>query len=274
LFQTITFESSDSDSCEGEPAVIISVFKDKRALSRAASEQAAAALRGAILVRGRARIVVATGASQLEFLDALTRSEGVDWQRVEMFHLDEYIGLPITHPASFRNYLLKNFIHKTGLTKYHLLDGDGDAREAALRTGESLNAAPIDIAFVGIGENGHLAFNDPPADFESDEPYLIVSLDEACRRQQVGEGWFAEISDVPRQAISMSVRQILKAREILVVVPDARKAEAVKLCFEGEIGPMAPASILRTHTRATVYLDDESASSLSAATLRVYAAKE
>jgi glucosamine-6-phosphate deaminase len=254
--------------------VIISVFRDKRALGRAASEQAAAALRGAILARGRARIVVATGASQLEFLDALTRSEGVDWQRVEMFHLDEYIGLPITHPASFRNYLLKNFIHKTRLTKYHLLDGDGDAREAALRTGESLNAAPIDIAFVGIGENGHLAFNDPPADFESDEPYLIVSLDEACRRQQVGEGWFAEISDVPRQAISMSVRQILKAREILVVVPDARKAEAVKLCFEGEIGPMAPASILRTHTSATVYLDDESASSLSAATLRAYAARE
>ncbi|HJX94423.1 MAG TPA: glucosamine-6-phosphate deaminase [Candidatus Acidoferrum sp.] len=253
--------------------MIISVFKDKRALSRSASEQAAAALRGTILQRGLARIVVATGASQLEFLDALTKREDIDWQRVEMFHLDEYIGLPITHPASFRNYLLKNFIHKTGLTKYHLLDGEGDVREAALRTGESVNAAPIDIAFVGIGENGHLAFNDPPGDFVSDEPYLIVELDEACRRQQVGEGWFAEISDVPRQAISMSVRQIMKAREILVVVPDARKAEAVKLCFEGEIGPMAPASILRTHAAATVYLDDESASLLSAATLRAYAAK-
>jgi glucosamine-6-phosphate deaminase len=269
-----TFERNDSDTCKGVPAVIISVFKDKLALSRSAAEQAAAALRGAILQSGLARIVVATGASQLEFLDALTKREDIDWQRVEMFHLDEYIGLPITHPASFRNYLLKNFIHKTGLTKYHLLDGDGDAREAALRTGESLNAAPIDIAFVGIGENGHLAFNDPPADFVSDEPYLIVELDEACRRQQVGEGWFAEISDVPRQAISMSVRQIMKAREILVVVPDARKAEAVKLCFEGEISLMAPASILRTHAAATVYLDEESASLLNAATLHAYAAKE
>ena len=253
--------------------MIIKVFGDKRALARAAAEQAAAALRQAILERGQARIVVATGASQLEFLDALTRMDDIDWQRVEMFHLDEYIGLPITHPASFRNYLLKNFIHKTGITKYHLLDGEGDVREVALRIGESLNDAPIDIAFVGIGENGHLAFNDPPADFETEEPYLIVELDEACRRQQVGEGWFADISEVPRQAISMSVRQIMKAREILVVVPDARKAAAVKLCFEGEIGPMAPASILRTHARATVYLDEESASLLSAATLRSFAAK-
>jgi glucosamine-6-phosphate deaminase len=268
-----TFERSDSDNCKGEPAVIISVFKDKLALSRSAAEQAAAALRVAILDRGLARIIVATGASQLEFLDALTKKEDIDWQRVEMFHLDEYIGLAITHSASFRNYLLKNFIHKAGIARYHLLDGEGDAREVALRMGESLNAAPIDIAFVGIGENGHLAFNDPPADFESDEPYLIVSLDDACRRQQVSEGWFADISEVPRQAISMSVRQIMKAREILVVVPEARKAEAVRLCFEGEIGPMAPASILRTHAAATVYLDDKSASLLSAATLLRNAAK-
>jgi glucosamine-6-phosphate deaminase len=255
--------------------VIISVFKDKRALSRAAAEQATAALGTAILDRGLARIVAATGASQLEFLDALTKREDIDWQRVEMFHLDEYIGLPITHPASFRNYLLKNLIHKAGLTKYHLLDGDSDgtAHESALRIGEILNAAPIDIAFVGIGENGHLAFNDPPADFESDEPYLIVDLDEACRRQQVGEGWFADISEVPGQAISMSVRQIMKAREILAVVPDARKAQAVKLCFEGEIGPMAPASVLRTHANATIYLDEQSASLLSAVTLRAFRAE-
>jgi glucosamine-6-phosphate deaminase len=252
--------------------VIAKVFKDKRALGQAAAKQAASALRLTILQRGMARIVVATGTSQLEFLDALTRTEALDWQCVEMFHLDEYIGLPITHPASFRNYLLKNFIQKTGLKKYHLLDGDADAREVARRIGETLNAAPIDIAFVGIGENGHLAFNDPPADFETDAPYLIVDLDEACRRQQVGEGWFANISEVPRQAISMSVRQIMKAREILVVVPEARKAEAIRLCFEGEIDPLAPASILRKHAQATAYLDEESASLLSAATLRAYAA--
>jgi glucosamine-6-phosphate deaminase len=253
--------------------LIIRVFGEKRALARAAAEQAAAALRRAILERGRARIVAATGAAQLEFLDVLTRMEDIDWQRVEMFHLDEYIGLPITHPAGFCNFLLKNLIHKTGITKYHLLDGDGDAREVAQRIGESLSAVPIDIAFVGIGENGHLAFNDPPADFETEEPYLIVDLDEACRRQQVGEGWFAELSEVPRQAISMSVRQTVKAREILAVVPDARKAAAVKLCFDGEIGPMAPASILRTHAGTTVYLDKESSSQLSAATLDAYAAK-
>jgi glucosamine-6-phosphate deaminase len=255
--------------------VIIRVFEDKRALARAAAEHAVAALRTAILDRGLARIVVATGASQLEFLDALTKREDIDWQRVEMFHLDEYIRLPTTHPASFRNYLLKNLIHKTDLTKYHLLDGDSDgaARESALRIGEILNTAPVDIAFVGIGENGHLAFNDPPANFESEEPYLIVDLDEACRRQQVGEGWFADISEVPRRAISMSVRQIMKAREILVVVPDRRKAEAVKVCFTGEIGPIAPASILRRHAQTTVYLDEESASLLSVTTRRAYAVK-
>jgi glucosamine-6-phosphate deaminase len=253
--------------------VIVKVFEDKAALGRTAAEQACAGIRMAINMRGQARIVAATGASQLEFLGALTRKEDIDWQRVEMFHLDEYIGLPITHPASFRKYLLENLIQKTGITKYHLLDGEGDAHEVVRQVGESLKAAPVDIAFVGIGENGHLAFNDPPADFESEEPYLIVELDEACRRQQVGEGWFADLSKVPRKAISMSVRQVMKAREILAVVPDTRKAEAVRLCFEGEIGPMAPASILRKHTEATIYLDRESASLLSAATLGTFAAK-
>jgi len=154
-----------------------------------------------------------------------------------------------------------------GLTNYHLLDGTGDANETVRVVGEALRAAPVDVAFVGIGENGHLAFNDPPADFQTEEPYLIVELDEACVRQQVGEGWFANISEVPRRAISMSVRQILKAKEIVCVVPDARKAAAVKLCFEGEISPMAPASILRTHPAATIYLDRASASLLSPGTI-------
>jgi glucosamine-6-phosphate deaminase len=252
--------------------VIVKVFEDKLALGRAAAGQAAAALRRAIQEHGRARIVVATGASQLDFLDALTKKEHIDWQGVEMFHLDEYLGLPITHPASFRKYLLDNFIHKTGITQYHLLDGNCDLREVISREGESLNSAPIDIAFAGIGENGHLAFNDPPADFQTEEPYLIVNLDEACRRQQVGEGWFADLSEVPQQAISMSIRQIMKAREIIAVVPDARKAQAAKLCFEGEINPMAPASILRNHAHATVYLDKASSSLLSPATLAAFAA--
>ena len=247
--------------------MIVRLFEDKNLLAKTAAEHAAVAIRRAVGDIGQARIVVATGNSQLEFLDALSKSEGIDWQRVEMFHLDEYVGLPITHPASFRKYLLEKFIRKVGLTRYHLLDGDGYPREVTQRVGENLTSAPVDVAFAGIGENGHLAFNDPPADFETELPYLIVDLDEACRRQQVGEGWFADISEVPRQAISMSVRQILKARQIIAVVPDARKAQAVKLCIEGEITPMAPASMLRTHAAATLYLDRESASLLSPATL-------
>jgi glucosamine-6-phosphate deaminase len=257
---------------EGDCTVIVRVFEDKLSLSQAAAEQAAVALRRAIQEHKRARIIAATGASQLDFLDALTKAENIDWQSVEMFHLDEYLGLPITHPASFRKYLLEYFIRKTAITQYHLLDGNADPREVIFRTGESLNSAPIDVAFAGIGENGHLAFNDPPADFQTEEPYLIVHLDEACRRQQVGEGWFADLSEVPRQAISMSVRQIMKAREIIVVVPDDRKAQAARLCFEGEISPMAPASILRTHANATVYLDKASSSLLSPATLTAFAA--
>ena len=246
--------------------MLLRVFDDKVSLGQAAAEQAATAIRRAVADRGQARIVAATAASQLEFLDALTKAERIDWGKVEVFHLDEYIGLPVTHPGSFRKMLLEQLVRKTGLTKYHLLDGDApDPIAVVRRVGKDLASAPIDIAFLGIGENGHIAFNDPPADFKTDEPYIIVDLDEACRRQQVGEAWFAEISQVPKQAISMSARQILKAREILAVVPDTRKAQAVKACFEGEISPMAPASILRRHPNATVYLDKNSASLLSPA---------
>ncbi len=245
--------------------MVLKVFKDKIFLGRAAAEQAATAIRRALRERGQARIIAATAASQSEFLEALTQAPGIDWQRVEAFHLDEYIGLPSSHPGSFRKMLLEQLIQKTGITQYHLLDGDADPAEVIRRVGAALASAPIDIAFLGIGENGHLAFNDPPADFQITEPYIIVNLDEACRRQQVGEAWFADISQVPTQAISMSVRQILKAKEILAVVPDARKAQAVQACFEGEISPQAPASILRTHPDATIYLDTNSAALLSTA---------
>lgn len=237
---------------------MIRVFNDKIQLGEAAARQAADAIKRAISERGRARIVAATGASQFDFLDALTKTPAIDWSEVEMFHLDEYVGLPITHPASFRKYLLERLIEPTGIAHYHLLDGKADPDEVCKRTGAEISAAPIDVAFVGIGENGHLAFNDPPADFETDEPYIVVDLDEACRRQQVGEGWFAGLDNVPKQAISMTVKQILKAREIVCIVPDARKAEAVKNCFENEISPQFPASILRTHRATTVYLDTES----------------
>ncbi len=243
--------------------MIIKVFNDKIQLGEAAARQASDAIKRAISERGRARIVAATGASQFEFLDALTGASGIDWTKVEMFHLDEYVGLPITHPASFRKYLLERLIEPAGITRYHLLDGEADPDEVCRRAAPEIGAAPIDVAFVGIGENGHLAFNDPPADFETDDPYIVVNLDEACRRQQVGEGWFASLDDVPRQAISMTVKQILKAREIICVVPDARKAVAVKNCFESEISPQFPASILRTHDNTTVYLDTESSSLLN-----------
>jgi glucosamine-6-phosphate deaminase len=242
----------------------IRVFSDKASLGKAAADQAGAAIRRAIAERGRSRIIAATAASQLEFLDSLTSAEGIDWKNVEVFHLDEYIGLPITHPGSFRKMLLEQLVQKTGIQKYHLLDGDAaDVIEVIHRVGTELAAEPIDIAFLGIGENGHIAFNDPPADFNTEEPYIIVNLDEACRRQQVGEAWFKDLAAVPKQAISMSVRQVLKSKEILAVVPDSRKAQAVKACIEGEISAAVPASILRTHANATLYLDQNSASLLS-----------
>ena len=241
----------------------IQVFDTKQELGRAAAERAKAAIGEAIARAGEARVIAATGASQFEFLDALTTAGGVDWGRVEMFHLDEYVGLPDTHPASFRRYLRERIVQRVHPRAFHYLAGDAeDPAAECRRVGALLTRAPIDVAFVGIGENGHLAFNDPPADFETEEPYLVVELDEACRRQQLGEGWFATLDDVPRRAISMSIRQILSAREILCVVPDARKAKAVRDCLEGEVTPVHPSSILQTHPATTAYLDRDSAALL------------
>jgi glucosamine-6-phosphate deaminase len=202
---------------------------------------------------------VATGVSQLDFLESLAAAAGIAWENVEMFHLDEYVGIGPDHPARFRRVLLDRLINKAGITRYHLLDGEHDAERVADEVGRELAAAPVDVAFVGIGENGHLAFNDPPADFETHQPYIIVKLDDACRRQQVGEGWFRTFDEVPTHEISMSIQQILKSREIVCVVPEARKAAAVKACVEGSISPMAPASILRAHSNTTIFLDTDSA---------------
>lgn len=231
-------------------------------LAAAAAHDAAVRIREAIVTKGRARIVAATGASQIAFLDCLVREPDIDWLLVELFHLDEYIGLPIDHPASFRKYLLDRLIHPAGIARYHLLDGERDPAAVCSSVGARLRKEPVDVAFVGIGENGHLAFNDPPADFETDDPYLIVQLDERCRRQQVGEGWFGGLDEVPERAISMSVRQILSSRSIICVVPDRRKAEAVRAAVEGPVDPRVPASILQRHPEATIYLDPESASLL------------
>jgi glucosamine-6-phosphate deaminase len=240
----------------------LTIFPDKHTLSLAAAAQAAKTIRGAVHERGAARIIAATGASQFEFLDELTKAPHIDWQKVEMFHLDEYLGIPATHPASFRKYLLERLINKVGISHYHLLEGDREPREVIAEVSAKIRSSPIDVAFVGIGENGHLAFNDPPADFETDEAYIVVELDEACRRQQLREEWFKSLDEVPRRAISMTVRQILKARQVICIAPESRKAEAVAKCFGGEISPMAPASILRRHPNAFVYLDKDSAALL------------
>jgi glucosamine-6-phosphate deaminase len=242
--------------------VIVKVLPDKKALGAAAARRAAEILREAISARGGARIIAATGASQFEFLEALVATPDIDWKKVEMFHLDEYVGLPATHPASFRKYLRERLISRTGIERTHLLDGERDVKTVIDEASRAINAAPIDVAFVGIGENAHLAFNDPPADFRTEAAYIVVELDDACCRQQVGEGWFKSIEEVPRKAISMSVRQILKAREILCMVPDARKADAIEATLDGDVRPEVPASILRTHPKVTLYLDKASASKL------------
>jgi glucosamine-6-phosphate deaminase len=241
----------------------IKIFEDKPTLGRTAAKHATESLRRCIREKGSVRLVAATGASQFEFLDELTTAPGIDWSCVEVFHLDEYVGLPISHPASFRGYILERLIRKTGITQCYLLDGEKDPHVVAKEVGRALASKPVDLLFAGIGENAHLAFNDPPADFDTEEPYLVVQLDQACRQQQVGEGWFASLLDVPTKAISMSVQQVLKAKEIIVIVPDKRKAQAVKACLEGEITPMVPASILRRHPNVTLYLDRHSASLLS-----------
>jgi glucosamine-6-phosphate deaminase len=242
----------------------VQVFADKHEMARNAARQGAAAIRNAIEMRGEANIIVATGASQFEVLTELSHTPDIDWSTVRGFHLDEYVGMPITHPASFRLYLWKRFISQLPLPmkEFYFIDGCADLQAECLRVGNALQSNEIDIAFVGIGENAHLAFNDPPADFMTDEPLIVVNLDEACRRQQFGEGWFKSLEEVPRQAVSMSIRQIMKSRTVVCTVPDARKAKAVKDSVEGAVSALTPASILQEHLDASIYLDRASASLL------------
>ena len=243
----------------------MNIFKatTKRETSEAAAHAASTKLRKAITERGHASFIVATGASQFDFLDALTADKTIDWDNTTMFHLDEYIGIPETHPASFRKYLRERLVDIVRPGTVHFLNGEADEPQAECeRLNRIISQHQIDVAFVGIGENGHLAFNDPPADFETDDPYILVELDEPCRLQQVGEGWFTGLDEVPTQAISMSIRQIMKAQTIVCTVPDERKAEAVRNCLHGEITPLHPASILQTHPDCSVFLDTGSASLL------------
>jgi glucosamine-6-phosphate deaminase len=203
------------------------------------------------------RVVAATGVSQLEFLALLVAQPGIAWERVMLFHLDEYLGISPEHPASMNRYVQEHIIRPTAITQTFLLNGTSD--DTSMRAAAAISAAPVDVAFTGIGENGHLAFNEPPADFSTDEPFIVVNLAEQSRQQQVNEGWFTCVEDVPRQAITMSVRQILKASAILCIATGTRKASAVQRCFAAEISPFAPASALRLHSDATVYLDSEAA---------------
>jgi glucosamine-6-phosphate deaminase len=243
----------------------ISTSPDKPSLGHAAARDGANLLRAALAANNRANIILATGASQFETLAHLLREPDIAWHKVTVFHLDEYVGLPVTHPASFRKYLWERF-HKLlpiPPRAFHYVDAESDPEAECQRISSLIKDNPIDIAFVGIGENGHLAFNDPPADFDTETPYLVVDLDDACRRQQLGEGWFPTFDDVPKRAISMSVRQILKSTHIVCSVPDRRKAQAVKGAAQGPITPQVPASILQRHPNTTLYLDPDSASLLT-----------
>jgi glucosamine-6-phosphate deaminase len=246
----------------------IQICQSKEDLGQHAATEDATLIRKAIAQQGHANIIVATGASQYEMLSALVQEPNIDWPRVTAFHLDEYIGMPETHPASFRKYLKERFADQILIGVFHYVNGEGlysqgDVHGECQRLSQLISAHPIDVAFVGIGENGHLAFNDPPADFDTEEAYIIVNLDEDCRKQQLGEGWFSTLDDVPQQAISMSIRQIMKSKHIICSVPDERKAHSVQGTLEGPITPTLPASMMQQHPHISLYLDTHSGKGLS-----------
>ena len=247
--------------CFRKDHLMVKVYENKNSMGKAAAEEAARILVDAIKEKGEATFIVATGASQFEFLENLTSISSINWSKTTMFHLDEYVGIPETHPASFRKYLKEKLINKVHPGNVYLIKGDAKSPELECeRLGKIIIQKEIDVAFVGIGENGHLAFNDPPADFDTKKPYLVVELDDACRKQQLGEGWFKSFDEVPKRAISMSIKQIMKSKNIICTVSDSRKAQAVKDCLEEEISPLCPASILRKHPQVYFYLDKNSAS--------------
>ncbi|QDU89691.1 Glucosamine-6-phosphate deaminase 1 [Pirellulimonas nuda] len=246
--------------------MIVHKLPTAQAAGTAAAGRAADLLRAALASPGHANLLVATGASQLGLLSALAAEQGIDWRRVVGFHLDEYIGIGFTHSASFRNYLWSRFLSKLPMpmAAFHYIEPEPDPQAECQRLAGVLAAHPIDLALIGIGENGHLAFNDPPADFQTQRPYLCVELDEACRLQQHREGWFETLEEVPTRAITMSVRQILASRRLVCTAPDQRKAAAVRDALTGPITPDVPASILQTRADAELFLDEGSASLLPA----------
>lgn len=241
----------------------IIVSENKELLGKNAATMGAGLICKAISENGFANIIVATGASQFEMLNELVKAT-IDWSVVTGFHLDEYIGIPETHPASFRKYLKDRFVNIVSPKQFIYVNGNANTYKECIDLDSLISRHPIDVAFVGIGENSHLAFNDPPANFETEDAYLVVTLNEECCLQQMGEGWFATLNDVPEKAISMSIRQIMKSKNIICSVPDFRKAQAVKDTIEGAISPAIPASVLRQHEAVWLYLDKDSASLLTA----------
>lgn len=241
------------------------IAETKQDMGRSAAEHGAGLIRDAIAARRSANIIVATGASQFEMLQALAKQPNVRWDKVTAFHLDEYVGMPITHAASFRKYLWERFVSKLPLplAAFHYVNAETDPEGECARLSELIKNHPIDVAFIGIGENSHVAFNDPPADFDTEQSYIVVDLDEACRKQQLGEGWFPTLVDVPMRAISMSVKQIMKSERIVCTVPDQRKAEAVKNSVQGPVTNQVPASILQKHGETALFLDKAAASLLA-----------
>jgi len=236
----------------------ISVYQRERDMAAAAAEEGYRYIKEALAARGFASIVLATGTSQLQMLANLVKKP-INWKQVTVFHLDEYLGLAPDHPASFVRYLYTNFAYKVRPKAFHFIDGKADnAQEECSRLNGLISQELIDVAFVGIGENGHLAFNDPPADFENPHPYIVVKLDKKCRLQQVNEGWFPSLKKVPKAAITMSIRWIMQSKRIVCTVPSSRKALAVRDCLDKPISPQRPASILQKHPHCTVYLDQGS----------------
>lgn len=237
----------------------ISISNNPSELGLEASRLAAAKIRDAIAIKGEARIVLATGSSQFETLSSLLK-EKIDWSSVDIFHLDEYIGLSVSHKASFRRYLYDRFMNHINCRRFFSIDTEGDINKLIKTITEEIRSVPVDIGMIGIGENGHIAFNDPPADFDTKESYIVVNLDERCRMQQVGEGWFGTLEEVPEKAVSMSVWQIMQCKTIISAVPHSVKAEAVRNTLVNGLTNMVPATILKQHPDLNLFLDRHSAS--------------
>jgi glucosamine-6-phosphate deaminase len=241
--------------------MVINICSDALELGLAAAQFAASKLNEAVGLNGSARLVVSTGSSQFETLQSLLK-ESVEWEKIEVFHLDEYIGLPVTHEASFRKYLFERFINHIKVKKFYSVDVEGNIPGIIRTLSDNIRKTPPDVGLIGIGVNGHIAFNDPPADFDSHDSYIVVSLDEQCRMQQVNEGWFDSLADVPLKAVSMTPWQIMQCKTIISSVPHKVKAVAVRNTLINKVTNLVPATLLKTHDDYHLYIDKNSASEI------------